>query len=643
MSKFPLVITTFSGGQSTSEKLGIPNSFGKSRHLDFRKDPMAMTVLPAATKESGLVVTDLVTEGVQLPSGKQIFIGNAGHVYTRTTGGTWADTGTILPNTAYGMVYNQQHDTVYIPGLTTMHSVTNADGTYGGSLTVNANALSQAQDQASANGHAQSYTVLSAINEQSVNKLSLVPTIEPLYSIKIWILTKGTGDLLLTMHDAQNNVLGTSTVLNTNISASGYVEFVLSTPARMLVKPNAATYHFHLTFPNGTASTVGTSTASDFSTADYSSWGSLFVNPTNGMHPCIEFLQYILIGNERYVASWEPISQSNPSTSEFQRHRLTMPSGMSVCAMAVYANSYAAIGAEKRSTTATSEFQQGRIYLWDGTSTTYNDLIIIPEGSPYSLFSHKKILYYYAGGSWWAYAGGSPVKVIQIPGTDFEGTGLNTYIVNYPNMATVRNGILLMGIPSESNSLTMDHAVYSFGQRDKNMSNSFGYSYSISTLTRTYDGSNALKMGMVKSWGDKLFISWQDNTQVAGAKFGVDKVDPNSKPYSTFLWESLINDYRFISIKRKFPRPDTDKQASYLSVWFESLPAGVTITPKYKINRGSWVYGTGTNNVGDTSIQININKRYKEIQFGFEGTCTGTVTPKITAVSLIVEMIAEND
>jgi hypothetical protein len=650
MGKFPIVQDDNSGGQATSIKQGTPNSFASSRHLDFRKDPMALTVLPAATKESGLVVTDLVTNTIQLPSGKMVAIGDAGHVYTRSTGGTWADTGTILPDTAYGLVYNLQQDTVYIPGKTTMHNITNADGAFGGSLTVNKNVFTASKDQSSANGHAQSYTILAAIDEGATNRFSITPTIEPLYSVKIWVATKGTGDILVTMHDGVNDVLGTATLLNANVTADAYNEFVFSTPPRMYVKPNAATYHFHATFPNGTASTLGTSTTNDCSTVDYQSWSNRFVSPVNGCHPILEFLQYYLIGNGRYVSSWEPISQANPSTSEFQQHRLTLPSGYEVTSMAPYANLYAAIGAEKRSTSATNEFQSGYIFLWDGTSTTYNDLIEVPEGSPFSLFSYKKVLYYYAGGAWMAYAGASPVQIFQMPGTDFEGSGLNTYVVNNPYMMAVRNKILLMGFPSNTNSLTMDHAVYSFGQRNKNYPNSFGYSYSISTLTRQYDGSHALQIGMIKSFGDKLFISWRDDTQAAGATYGVDKVDPNSPPYTTFLWESLINDFRFISIKRRFARPDTDKQATRITITAEALPTGCTVRPKYKINReANWHYidDTGTNQTAmqanDTTKDFYINKRYREIQIGFEGTTTAATptTPKITSVVLIAEMLPD--
>lgn len=640
MGKFPIITDIFSGGLAGGLKLGVPNSFANARHLDFRKDAQALTVLPAATKESGSTVTGLVTDMIQLPSGNMVAIDNAGGVYTRSIAGSWAKNATVLPSTSYGMVYNLQHDTIYIPGNTTVHSITNADGRYGGTFTVNAHTFTSSQDQASGTGHANTYTTTGSISEGATNLFSMTPAIEPLHSVKIWVTAKGSGDLTVTMHDPTNAVLGSSTILNANITNGAYNEFVFSTPPRMYVQPNAATYHFHITNPNGTASTIGTKTSSDFSTVDFSSWSNRLVQPQNGFHPVLEFLQYICICNERYLAVWEPISQVAPLPAEFQQHRLTFPSGYQGTGLALY-EEYIVVACEQRSSSATNEFQNGKLFLWDGTSTTYNTIVDVPDGAPYGLFSQKNVVYYFAGGTWWAWSGASPVAIFQMPGTDTEYTDASTYFVNYPHSMAVRNKILLGAFPSDSNSTSTEHAVYSFGQRDKNYPNSFGYSYSISTLTRIYDGVNPLNIGMIKNLGDKLFISWRDDSQGANT-YGVDKVDPNSNPYSAFTWESLINDFQFISIKKRFSRPDKDKEATSLTLTFTPLPSGCTITPKYKINRDvSWEMGTAAV-AGDTEITLNINKRYREIQIGFDGTAT-TVTPLITSIVLLAEMLPSEE
>jgi len=461
MAKQALVITKNSGGQSGSSKEGLENSFAYARHIDFRKDPNILSILPRTTRESSTTVTGLVTDMVQLPSGKRVAIDSSGGVYEIDTDGVWTKNGTSLTNTACGMVYNLQHDTVYVPGLTQMHSITNADGRFGGTFTVNS-ATFTAQVDRSATSSANTYTTTGSITETATHKLSITPTIEPFYSIKIWVTTKGTGDLVVTMHDSANNTLGSKTVANASLNNGALNEFVFATPVRMTAGTNGSTYHFHITHPSGTASTIGCTTASDFSTARFEEYADRFVNPNNGFHPVYEFLQYYLILNERYVAAWEPISQSAPTSTEFQQHRLTFPSGYEGTSGAVY-NEYFAVATEKRSTSATNEFQSGKIFFWDGISTTYNFILDVPDGAPYGLYSHKNILYYFAGGSWWAWSGGLPVKLFQMPLSDTEYTDENIYFVNNPHPMAVRNAIMLGAFPSETGSTTTEHGVFSYG------------------------------------------------------------------------------------------------------------------------------------------------------------------------------------
>lgn len=621
--KIPVVYSNFAGGWAGDIKQGEQGTFWYSRGIDFRKAPSEISVLPGMTKESGSIVTGLVTEMIQLPSGLIVSIDSSGGVYTRSTGGTWTKNGVTLTNTAYGMVYNQQQDTIYIPGTSRVHSITNADGRFGGAFTVNEGTFTNQTDQAATAGHANGYTTTGSISEAAADTKSFVPTIEPLYSVKVWVTTKGTGPLTVTVHDAANNTMGTATLANGSIANGAFNEFVFAAPLRMLAKPNPATYHFHVTHPSGTAHTIGVATASNLSTVDYNTQSNRLVSPVNGFHPVKEFLQYTCIGNERYLAVWEAISQAAPSSTEFNQHRLVFPSGYEVTSLELY-QQYLAIACEKRSSSATNEFQDGKIFLWDGTSQTYNMIINIPEGAPYALKAHKNRLTWVAAGSTWAWAGGNPAKVFQMRNTDPDFTGSTPYMVNYPNSQTVRNGILLTAFPSETNSTIIEHGVYSFGQRDKNYPESFGESYNMSTGSLV---NGTLRQGMIKNFGDKLFLSWRD-----GSTYGVDKIDASSNPAATATWESLLTDLQSAGGKFKFARPDKRKQSTYLIVTFnQPLPTGCTVTPKYKINReSSWVTGTPAT-AGATSVKININKSYLESQVGIDVTCT-TGTPHISAL-----------
>lgn len=622
--KKPFVIENWYGGQASSDKQGPPASFAYSRHIDFRKDPSAITILPKTVKETGSVVTGLVTQMVKLPSGKIVAIDDAGGVYTRSTSGVWAKDGTSLTDTACGMVYHYQHDTIYIPGLTAMHSITNADGRFsGGVFTVNSSTFGASLDD-SATDSANTYTTTTSVNEGATHKLSFTPDIEPLYSVKIWVTTKGTGDLTVTMHDAANNLLGSKTVAIGSITNAALNEFVFSTPIRMSAKPNPSTYHFHITHDGaGTASTIGAGTSGDFSTARFENYGNRFVDPINNFHPAANFLQYLVFGNERYLSVWEPISQVAPANTEYLRHRLTFEPGYEVCGLATY-NEFLAIAVEKRSTTATSEVQDGRIYMWNGTSANFDFYIPVPEGSPYSIQSYKNILYWTAGGAWWGYAGGEPVKMKTFPNTDSEYSDLSDATVVNPNMATVRRGVFLMGYPTSTTNLSLQHGVYSWGALEKNYDDSFGYSYTMSTGTRLNTGSNNLRIGMVRNYGDTLFVAWRDGTD-----YGVDTVSNTSDPFSEATIESLVFDGG---------RPDKDKQALKRKVTFEALPTGCTVTPKYKINRAAnWTSGTAAV-AGETEIDLNINERFKEIQFAIDLVAT-TTTSKVTSDVTIIEVM----
>jgi hypothetical protein len=624
MSKKSIAIISHYGGLSSDIKQGTPHSFAYSKHIDFRKSPTSMTILPRTVKETGTTVTGLITEMLQLPSGKIVAVDTAGGVYVRTTAGAWSKHATSLTSATSGMFYDLPTDTIYVPSLTTLGIINNADGRFGGSLTPVANSISTTLDK-SATSSANTYTTTNNITETATHMLLVTPTIEPMYSIHIWVTTKGSGDLVVTMHDPANNVLGTVTVANATLTNGALNAFVFATPVRTTTKPNGATYHFHITHPSGTASTIGCATASDFSTARYATYANRFVTPTNQFHPCIDFMQYHLIGNGRYVSTWEVLNQTTPvENTEYYRHRLVFPSGYEATSFGLY-NEYVAIGAEKRSTSATDEIQDGKIFFWDGLSTTYNYVIPTPEGSPYGLYSSGNILYYFCNGARWAYAGGNPVKVDQIAGTDYEYTDTSTYTVNYPNTQTIRNGILMSAFPSETNSANIEHGIYSYGSRNKNYPKSSGLSYTIST-GNVLNGT--LRLGCVKSFGDKMFIAWRD-----GASYGVDIVNPSSDPFPTATWESLIIDNG---------RPDKAKQATHVNVTFKALPVGATVTPKYKIDRGSWVNGD-TAIAGATSIKLPINKRYYELQLGL-GLVATTITPEITGIVFVYDdLVGEKD
>ena len=432
---------------------------------------------------------------IQLPSGIVVAIDTTGAAYVRTTAGVWSKMSGSLGTTAYGMIYNRQYDTIIVPNVNNISAITDADEIYGGTRAISADIMTKELDLQDIGGVAD-YTTTGAVSEAAADSLPFTPNIEPLESFVIDIDTVGTGDLTLTIHDAENNELGAVTILNASLT-TGDNEFVFSPSIRMLAQPVGATYHAHIHHPNGTASTIDCGTINLFSTGNFETYVSRLVGGENGFHPIYQFLQFLVILNERYLTYWEPITLDEPSKLEFLRHRLVFPEGYEGTSAAIW-NEYFAVATERRSSSTDIEYQSGAIFLHDGTASTYNFIIEVPEGAPYALHAHKGVLYWFAGGTWWAWNGGDPIALFQLPNTDTEFSGTDVYTRVYPHTIAVRNKILLGGYPSESNNPDVEFAVYSYGSRNRHYPESFGESYTISSGTRLF--STALKIGCVKGF-----------------------------------------------------------------------------------------------------------------------------------------------
>ena len=619
MSKNALIQKRFDGGMAPDVQLGPANSFAYSRHIDFRKKPSQMTVLPKTVEEGNGVIVDLIQNTVMDLTGKIYALGDQGYVYRRTTAGAW---GTVakLDDGNFGLSYRTDVDKIFLASSTTVSEFSPVSGS--SVIDVDKYGESASTDSgATLSGGTEVYTLPTAVNEAGNNKQEFTSDIEPLSKIRVQVSDGGTGNWTLTLHDGLNNTLATSTVANASITDDRYLDFEFSSQVRIYVKPSARTYHFHLTSTVADGS-VKCSTASDLNTCDFTIYADRLIDTKNGMHPMWTFLQYELIGNGNYLSVWEPLSDE-PSNAEWLRHKLTFPAGLEVCGGDVW-QEYAAIACEKR--TDSGDPQEGYIFFWDGLSSTYNFFIRVPEGAPYTLHSYKDVLYYEAGGAWYAYAGGAPVKLRTMPNTDSEYSDTTDTTITYPYMATVRRGVHLLGYPSYTTNQSLEHGAYSYGASNKDFMESFGFNHTISTGTRLNTSGN-LRLGHLKSYGDTTFLSWRD-----GSNYGLDKIDNSSDPYGEATWESLFTDNGI---------PFKEKTGNYIVATFDPLPSGVSLVLKYRTERdGAWTESSAftSSNTPKNIAKMPISpKRYLEIQSGYDLTITGTETPIITSVGLVYD------
>lgn len=651
--KRSLIIEDFEGGQSTDLKVGIKNSQAYTQSLDFRKSPSQFSVLPAPAREDNNIVKDLIVNEVMDNTGAIWAFGNQGYFYKRTTGGTWSVVDKLATG-YFGEDYRKDTDSIYLCSskavsvynpLTTTPSMT--PNKYGpsysqfvpdSSLPFNASPFQE--------GSTFFYTPPTAISEATTNLRYFQSDIEPLVKITVFVVTKGTGDWTLTLHDGLNNVLGSSTITNANLVNNTATDFFFTTATngqvRIYIAPNARTYHTHLTSTVADG-TVTTSIANDFSESDLQVWADRLIQTNNGMHPLVRFQQYECFGNGNYLSIWEPLNSTDTTTmtspeisAEWVQHKLFFPEEYEVCGLAT-TNEFLVIAAEKN-TTGNPTPQEGILFFWDGVSPTYNYFVVIEEGSPYGIHTYKNIAYYYAGGAWYGIDSPTtiPVKLRTMPGTDTEFSSNSVPIIVYPYAATVRRGIQLMGWPSTSTNTSINFGVYSYGAVDKNYDESFGYSYIISTGTKNYSASNNLQIGTVQAFGDLLHISWRDDLN---GMYGIDAVTNSSVPTAYSVWQSLIFDAGYVGKL---------KTALYMDCSFNDLPSGATITLGYQIDRsGTWVTSQaysvtnlweGRHNYARFAINSSsaTGGRFREIQLQIEINCSNAVTqpPAVTQVGL---------
>ena len=296
---------------------------------------------------------------------------------------------------------------------------------------------------------------------------------------------------------------------------------------------------------------------------------------------------------------------------------------------------------EKRSTNSSRNAQDGILYFWDGTTNAPNFSIEIPMGSPYGLYTFNNVTYFTVAGSLFAWSGGQTVikvRKIAYQNTDFLGA-VDSTLVN-PNMFTSRYNLLMMGYPSSTTVSTLGYGIKSWGTVELTFPNSLGDSYQQShgNYFNNTSGITNLQMGSVYNFVDSMYSSWS-YTSGGVTYYGLDIVDNFSAPAPTYSWQSLIYDG---GVRHKI------KKALRLKINFLPLPAGVTLTAQYSLDRGNWISAdSGSGNsysatTGSTSVLVEFdNMRFYEFQFGFYGTVTGSFTPTITSITLEVDPLVD--
>lgn len=457
----------------------------------------------------------------------------------------------------------------------------------------------------------QTYTLLTAISESAVDELAFTPVNDPQASIAFYVDTKGTGDWTVTIHDQQNRVIATKTILNANVPSAGVIEFIFDTPWRLVA---GKMYHIHLTVSTGTSKVV-TGTASNLSTAEYTTYFGFLVTDTQ-YHPAIQF-QYQplggvltgaeIIGNERYLAVWDG--------ANYFPNYIVFPPAWHVRCFGFW-REFLAIGMWRGGNIY--DFDQGRIYFWDGVAPTFNFFVDVPEGQINALKGIDSDLYIFAG-----YRG----NLLNYQGGYFSTTGNSTdqklkkmpllspsdYTEVYPGAFSMWRGLLHFGLYGASNSTTAQRGTYSYGTANQYYPPSLSYDYVISTLNK----GNTVSIGLVYPIGQNLIIGWQD-----GISFGADVINFSNDPAPSGELQLLLKDgselWKFTTLM--------SARADYVP-----LKTGESIDVKIRQSRFDlYTLSPIDTTVGSDFCKLPISLGAdKEYQVGIDLYATGSTSPTI--------------
>ena len=526
------------------------------------------------------------------------------------------------------MVYRTDTDLLYIAGVTSIHIYGFIQDAVGSRkltrnfLSANASTNTSGSYPSVRTGGTSTYTLPNALTESDPNKLYFTSDIEPLETLRLNVADKGTGDVTVVIHDPLNRQLASKTIAAASM-ANGQLDWDFSPVAELLVKPNARTYHAHVYSSTGTT-TIVSATSGDLNTADFALDASRLVPTRNGFHCMEHFLHYIAIQNGRYLSLYEPLSDSNPSNTEYLRHKLTLPDGFEGCGIAK-TDEFLIQALEKVSTDTDRISNEGLLVFYDGLSGSYNFYIELTEGAPQALSVKGNIPHIVVGGTLYVYLGGKELtRVRDLPLTDNDFTGVKDTTRLYPYSMASFKKMLHVGFPGYTTNEALEFGVYSYGSVMPEFPASFGFQYQLSHGSiNTDNGTADLKIGCVRGFGDELYIGWQK-----GTTYGLDIIDSNCKVASSF--KAKVRQFDARNIHKQ-------KGVNRVIVSTDPIPSGTTVTLTYTLDDGTEVISDATMSAGDTQGVLTIDDRFHVIDYGLQGSSESTVTEPLAVTGIALE------
>ncbi|KKL48949.1 hypothetical protein LCGC14_2320400, partial [marine sediment metagenome] len=371
--------------------------------------------------------------------------------------------------------------------------------------------------QTTGGGTGQTYSTTTSINEEVTHIQTFTAGKDPLKEITIDVNDTGDDpDWTVTIHDSENNVIGSKQILFASMS-TGDITFTFASPLRLTI---GNIYHFHVVTSTTTgAPKVTTNVASDLEGAEFIVEYGVLIDVD--FHPMVVIEDLLVVGNERYLSTF------NQAT--YDPNAIVFDPGFQVRTL-LKNEEYVIAECYKGASPRLAE--EAKRYYWDGIQPSFNFSEPISVGSPNAATFTKGENFAGVYGFRGTLYDSKPENELtdEIPKL-VKGKHIEVFpgaIDNYENRILVGYGGLT------DDTAGVEQGVYEYGGQSSDTPIGLNLPFIISTGNT--QGTNQ-KIGLVKVIGKDIYIGWRDN-----ATYGLDKVTLGDNAATSGIYESLIFD-----------------------------------------------------------------------------------------------------
>jgi len=446
-----------------------------------------------------------------------------------------------------------------------------------------------------------------SLSETAGQWTKFIPELRTQIGIALNIKTVPSTSLTITLHDSDDDVIATKTVLNASLS-TGINEIYWDATVTHV---NKATYHLHI-FQTGTGGEVYTAVADDLTNVYLEIYGE----SNDSYHPMVVVSKILFIGDNNYIHQFENL---------LVLKALYIPAQYVIKCVGRMGTDLL-VGTE-----VPNNVHSAMLFRWNTWSNSWSIEDDIEEDSINAFIPVDNFVYVVAGTHSNVYFyNGEKLQLFRRIGGEFEGTDAVTV---YPNAVARLHGIPLVGVSSITGD-ALETGVYGMGTANPRI---FPRVFDLEFVTS--QGMTGIEIGAISTFGTSMLVAWK-KTVGETVTYGVDGFDSTELYSGTYIQTRVLyrdrnerTTYRkaivnYLSVQSSTPETvtfngTTDKVALTAHGFQDGEPivfAGGVLPTSVVIGTTYYVSGKGTND-----FQISATDGGSAIDFTGNGTGTTTV------------------